>query len=627
MPARRPFSRLLPLVHDVTMAALAALLSVILRVGVDYAADPVQFLGAIAGLFAITALPVFLLTGSYRASWRFVSTREAVTLARAALIANVVFLPVLFFATRLEALPRSFIVINQLVLTALLVGPRLGVRLVREGRLAFDPLGKRPGKPVLVLGSDVEVDLFLRALEGLPETQLRAVGIIGSRYGQSLRGVPVLGPLDDLDDVLALLENRDDRPAQIIVADDQMEAARLKALVDQAAGLGLNVARVPRVTDLSSGAGSSLALRPIAIEDLLGRPLNQLNLTPVAELVRGRRILVTGAGGSIGSELVRQAARLDPAALSLIDANELALYQIDRELGENHKKLPRQALLIDVRHRARLFQAFEQAKPDLVFHAAALKHVPLVEANPIEGAETNILGTMNVADAANHCGALAMVLISTDKAVNPTNVMGATKRVAETYAQALDLAAAPGATRYVTVRFGNVLGSTGSVVPLFRSQLARGGPITVTHPDMKRFFMTIGEAVSLVLQASASAVSSQTGAGRIHVLDMGEQMRILDLAYEMIRLAGLEPGRDIAISFTGLRPGEKLEEELFHDGEPPQPTDIAGIMWAIPRAHDLDHVRAILSEIAESVARVDAQAVKGTMMKLVPEWRQETGPA
>ena len=627
MPARRPFSRLLPLAHDVTMAAIAALLSVILRVGLDYAADPVQFLGEIAGLFALTALPVFLLTGSYRASWRFVSTREAVTLARAALIANVVFLPVLFFATRLEALPRSFIVINQLVLTALLLGPRLGVRLIREGRLAFDPLGKRPGKPVLILGSDVEMDLFLRALEGLPEAQLRAVGIIGARYGQSLRGVPVLGPLDELDDILGLLESRDDRPAQIIVADDQMEAARLKALVDQAAGLGLSVARVPRVTDLSPGAGSSLSLRPIAIEDLLGRPLNQLNLAPVAELVRGRRILVTGAGGSIGSELVRQVARLSPSAITLIDANELALYQIDRELGENHKALPRQALLIDVRHRARLLQAFDQARPELVFHAAALKHVPLVEANPIEGAETNILGTMNVADAANQCSALAMVLISTDKAVNPTNIMGATKRVAECYAQALDLAAIPGATRYVTVRFGNVLGSTGSVVPLFRSQLARGGPITVTHPDMKRFFMTIGEAVALVLQASASAVSSQTGAGRIHVLDMGEQMRILDLAHEMIRLAGLEPGRDIAISFTGLRPGEKLEEELFHDGEPPQPTEIAGIMWAIPRAHDLDHVRAILSEIAQSVARVDAQAVKDAIMKLVPEWRQETGPA
>jgi O-antigen biosynthesis protein WbqV len=636
MPARRSLFRFLPLLHDVAIAAIAAVLAVVLRVGVDYASDMPRFLIETALLFAAICLPVFLVTGSYHASWRFVSTQEALALGRSAIIANLIFLAVLFFVTLLEMLPRSFAVINVMTLTALLVGPRLLFRLVQEGRIAFDPIRRAKGEPVLILGDGVQADLYLRGLESSRDLKIRAVGIVtlstASRIGR-LRGIPVLGPVEELEQICEMLDARDDPPRRLVLADDQLAPARIRELIDLATPLGLSLSRVPQMTDLQPGAANNAALRPLAIEDLLGRPTALLDLTPVQALVRGRRVLVTGAGGSIGSELVRQLARFGPSAITLIDSSELALYQIDGELAGDYTALARRSLLVDVRERARLFAAFETAQPELVFHAAALKHVPLVEANPIEGAATNILGTANVADAARTYGALAMVLISTDKAVNPSSFMGATKRVAETYVRALDLAAGPGDTRYVTVRFGNVLGSTGSVVPLFRRQLARGGPLTVTHPDMRRFFMTIGEAVSLVLQASAQALQiaapgDHGGAGgQIHVLDMGEQIPIVDLAREMIRLAGYAPDRDIQIVYTGLRPGEKLEEELFHDGEPPVPTQIPGILLAAPRAVELSQIERALKSVKLAVDGVNAPAVLDAVSTIVPEWtRPDVGP-
>jgi O-antigen biosynthesis protein WbqV len=627
---RRPIFRLLPLAHDVAMAGMAAILAVVLRVGVDYAADLPSFLIQIGGVFALVSLPVFLLTGSYHASWRFVSTLEALALARAAVIANLLFLPALFVVTRLELLPRSFVVINIFTTTALLVGPRLLVRLFREGRIAFDPIRAPRGRAALILGNGPQAELLLRGLEIGTDRPIRPVGIL-TRAGESqsgrLRGVPVLGTLDDLEEIVEMLAARDDRAQQLIIADDTLSPRDLKALVDRVAPLRLLLAQAPKVTELQPGPGGKAALRPVVIEDLLGRPTAALDLAPVEALVRGRRVLVTGAGGSIGSEMVRQLARFGPALITLIDAHELALYEIDGEMARDFPLIARQSLLIDVRMRTQLAKAIHEIKPELIFHAAALKHVPLVESNPIAGAATNILGTVNLADAARDVGALAMVLISTDKAVNPSSFMGATKRVAETYAQALDLAAAPGTTRFVTVRFGNVLGSTGSVVPLFSKQLARGGPITVTHPDMKRFFMTIGEAVSLVLQASADALAADRaqagdhiGGGRIHVLDMGEQMPIIELAREMIRLAGLVPDQDIQITFTGLRPGEKLEEELFHDAEPPVATRVPGVLLAAPRVADLNQTKAAIQRIEAAIQVADANAVLDAVSALVPEW-------
>jgi O-antigen biosynthesis protein WbqV len=384
-----------------------------------------------------------------------------------------------------------------------------------------------------------------------------------------------------------------------------------------------------------------VALRGIEIEDLLDRPQVPLDREGMARLVQGRRVLVTGAGGTIGGELARQVAALGPASLALLDHGEYVLYEIDLELRERHPEVPRRAILADVRDAARMTRLMAEIRPELVFHAAALKHVPMVENNPLEGLLTNALGTSIVADAARKAGVALMVLISTDKAVNPSSIMGASKRLAEMYCQALDRDAragknmrdarsAGGGMRLVTVRFGNVLGSTGSVVPLFRRQLERGGPLTVTHPDMSRYFMTVREAVGLVLQASVVGATDREDQppelreGGIFVLDMGAPVKIVDLARRMIRLAGLKPDEDVEIRFTGLRPGEKLFEELFHGQEPPQPTNFPGLLVAVPRTTDAAQMRAAIAEIAVMAEAGDRDGALARLGALVPEFAHAT---
>ena len=362
-----------------------------------------------------------------------------------------------------------------------------------------------------------------------------------------------------------------------------------------------------------------------------------LDRDAMARLVRGRRIFVTGAGGTIGSELARQLAALAPARLILADNSEFLLYSIHMELRERCPQLAIEPLLTDVRDRARLDSVMAGEQPQIVFHAAALKHVPMVEANPIEGVLTNAVGSRNVAEAARAVGAALVVMISTDKAVDPTSVMGATKRLAEGFCQALDLyegrRGLPG-TRFVTVRFGNVLGSTGSVVPLFARQIAAGGPVTVTHPEVSRFFMTVREAVELVLEASASSPASDDGdaRGKIFVLDMGEPVKIVDLARQMIRLSGLRPERDIAISYIGLRPGEKLHEALFHAAEAPVPTSNPALRLAAPRTADYAVIARSLDELEEQARAGHEARALDLLHRLVPEYRPDlsagrAGPA
>jgi FlaA1/EpsC-like NDP-sugar epimerase len=350
-------------------------------------------------------------------------------------------------------------------------------------------------------------------------------------------------------------------------------------------------------------------------------------------LIGDRRILVTGAGGTIGSELARQIAALGPARLILVDNSEFLLYAINGDLAERYPELALRPILGDVRDRARIESIIIGEDPQIVFHAAGLKHVPMVEANPIEGVLTNVVGTRNVAEAARAHGVGLVVMISTDKAVNPASVMGATKRLAESFCQALDLAEArrpvqAGGTRFVTVRFGNVLGSTGSVVPLFTRQLAAGGPLTVTHPDVTRFFMTVREAVELVLEASAAQPVPEEGAadatarGKIFVLDMGEPVKIVDLARQMIRLAGLRPDRDIEIRFIGLRPGEKLHEALFHAAEAPVPTKNPALRLAAPRTADYAVLARSIDELEEQVRAGHEPRALALLERLVPEYHR-----
>ncbi len=426
-------------------------------------------------------------------------------------------------------------------------------------------------------------------------------------------------------------------PALLVLASPDIAGPALEALLDAADRHGVPVRRAPQVTALAADthAAPRLDLRPVSIEELLDRPQVPLDREGMARLVQGRRVLVTGAGGTIGGELARQVAALGPATLTLLDHGEFVLYGIDLELSERHPNVARRAVLADIRDEARLRRLMEELRPELVFHAAALKHVPMVENDPLEGLLTNAHGTRIVADAARAAGCALMVFVSTDKAVNPTSVMGASKRLAEMYCQALDREArlSGQGLRCITVRFGNVLGSTGSVVPLFRRQLERGGPLTVTHPDMRRYFMTVREAVGLVLQAAVVGATDRSDAppelrdGGIFVLDMGEPVKIVDLARRMVRLAGLRPDEDVEIRFTGLRPGEKLFEELFHGREAPKRTAHEGLLVATPRTADAALVGRALDEMAQAARGGHAKLALAQLSRLVPEFARGEGEA
>jgi FlaA1/EpsC-like NDP-sugar epimerase len=518
--------------------------------------------------------------------------------------------------------------LHGLMLALLPGGARLLVRLSRAAAGPHAP----ESLPVLLAGAPEAADLVLRALDAAPAAlrpRLRPVGLLARNprhVGRQLRGVPVLGTLAGAEAVLAALAGPGE-PVMIVVADPDLSGELLGPLADVAARRGIPLRRAPHPAELTD-ARDPPALREVPIEELLDRPQRRADRARLARMVGGRRVLVTGAGGTIGGELARQVAALGPAELILLDHAEAALYEAELDLSERHPALPRRAVLADIRDAPRIRALLHRLRPELVFHAAALKHVPMVERDPCEGLLTNAEGTRIVADAAAEAGAQAMVLISTDKAVNPASVMGASKRLAELYAQALDRQARrAGGMRVITVRFGNVLGSTGSVVPLFRRQLARGGPLTVTHPEMRRYFMTVREAVGLVLEATVVGADPAgegppgLAEGGIFVLDMGRPVRILDLARRMIRLSGREPGRDVAIRFTGLRPGEKLAEELFHGAEPPRPTRFPGLLMATPRTAEPEAARSALDRVAAAARAGDAPAALAALSEAVPEYR------
>jgi FlaA1/EpsC-like NDP-sugar epimerase len=632
---------LLAFVHDVLMAALSVVVSLYLRLGGDIVDYKPRLTITYILSFTVIAASVFLLTGLYRGIWRYASLPDLFNIARAVTITVAVFLPVMFVITRLEALPRSTLLIDWFVLIALLGAPRLAYRLFKDRGLDHIlERAKHPSVPVLLISAKDGADTFIREMTRDPRAVYRVVGVLAdtpSRVGREIYRVPVLGTIDALEDVVERLDRRGRRPQKLIVTAQNFTGAQVRGLLERADALAIPLARLPRLTDFRRNLDDAeRAVEPIALEDLLGRPQAVLDRDGMAQLITGRRVLVTGAGGTIGAELARQIAAFAPGRLVLLDNGEFALYAIDAELRERFPELAPLPLLRDVRERAQVEEVVVAERPEIVFHAAALKHLPMVEANPIEGVLTNIIGSRNVAEAARAFGASLVVMISTDKAVNPTSVLGASKRLAESFCQAIDLYEARRrapyrqGTRYVTVRFGNVLGSPGSVVPLFARQLAAGGPLTVTHPDVSRFFMTVREAVELVLQASALSPASETteARGKIFVLDMGEPVKIADLAHQMIRLAGLRADRDIKIAFIGLRPGEKLHEELFHSAEPLMPTANPAIRLAAPRAADYAMLVRSIDELEEYARLRREDRVLGLLERLVPEYRRSTpGPS
>ncbi|MBN42193.1 MAG: nucleotide sugar dehydratase [Alphaproteobacteria bacterium] len=624
MRTKLPLSRAnIAYAHDIFMAAVSLPLSLWLRMGLSIESVPLDFIVQSTALFAIIATTVFLPMGLYKGIWRYASMNDLIQITKAVTLAVLAFALILFVISRAEYLPRSLPIINWFVLMALLGGPRFIYRLFKDRHLELvADNNEKPGIPVLLMGAGDEAETFIRAIRRQPGAAYRIIGVLdakGGRVGRHIHDVPVLGTPDQLEMIMRRLGA--DRPQRMIVTKSDFNPTLMKKLLNLAEAHGMTMARLPGLTAFQTGVGDEIEVTPVAVEDLLGRPQAVLDRPAMRSLVAGRRVLITGAGGTIGGELSRQIAALGPAEIGLVDSAEFNLYSIDLEVAELAPDIARQPHLADIRSTQAMSAVFTALKPELVFHAAALKHVPIVEDHVAEGVQTNITGSRNVADLCREHDTQIMVLISTDKAVNPTNVMGATKRIAESYCQTLDRTRSKDECRYLTVRFGNVLGSTGSVVPLFERQLAAGGPLTVTHKDITRYFMTTREAVELVLQASTLATSARTVAGGIMVLDMGEPVRILDLAEQMIRLGGKRPYEDIDISIVGLRPGEKLYEELFHNAENLTPTDNAAIQLAAPRVANHEMLIRAIDEICTAARENKNETCRILLSKMVPEYR------
>jgi O-antigen biosynthesis protein WbqV len=612
------------------MAVAAFLLALWLRMGDDIGLLPISAVIVALLLFTTTCATVFWISGLYRSIWAFASLRDLMEILRAVTVAVVIFVILAFLTTRLEGVPRTVPFMAWFILLAGLGGSRILFRLLRERRLSV--LWERSGGGrvnVLLVGAGDEADLFMRAVGANPQAPFHVVGIVGEndkRVGRSIQGVEILGTIDQLPKLVEVLRQRGKAPSRLILtrAITRFNGALVAQLLEQSAALGLSLSRLPALTELRNDVNAALTVRdqPVLLEDLLGRPEIKLNRQEIRALVKGKRILVTGAGGTIGSELVRQIAALEPQLLILLEFSEFNLYRIEMEIREIFPYQNARAIVADVRDATRLEQIFRDEKPELVFHAAALKHVPIAEENAREAILTNVHGTRLVADCSAKSGVAAMVLISTDKAVHPSSVMGASKRLSEMYCQALDIASL--STRFITVRFGNVLGSTGSVVPRFQEQLAKGGPLTVTHPDITRYFMTVREAVELVLQASTLGVQPGDQRGKVLVLDMGQPVKIADLARQMIRLAGLKPDEDIQIAYTGLRPGEKLHEELFSNAEELIPSAADGVQLAKSYTVDLAQLRQSLTDFAALLQKgADEKTAILHLAQLVPEFRRE----
>jgi FlaA1/EpsC-like NDP-sugar epimerase len=604
MPARLPWQIWVTVLHDMTATAASWLAAYQLRFNFEV---PPYYAGLMfADLAWIVPLQAVLSwrSGMYRGLWRYASLTDLRRILVAAGLGALGIAMILVLFQRTEV-PRSVAVLYPILLGAFMSGSRIAYRAWKEGRLAR--LTANGSKRVIILGAGAAAASLLKSLGRSPEWTF--VGLLDDspeRQGRDIDGVKVLGPLEALPDIVA----RDGLDQAIIAMPGASHSARRRAMA-LCGRAEIPAMTLPSYDELVSGRVSYSQVRPVELDDLLGRDPVALDTAGLREWLQGRTVMVTGAGGSIGIELCRQIARFSPAHLVLFEANELALYSAEQEFRQNMRDLPVACLIGDVKDPLRLAQAMQEFRPSALFHAAAYKHVPLMEeANAWEAVRNNALGTWRVAQAAIAGGVEKLVLVSTDKAVNPTSIMGASKRLAELLCQGLGAER----TRIVMVRFGNVLGSTGSVIPKFREQIERGGPVTVTHPEMTRYFMSIPEAAQLVLQAGLMGQG-----GEIFVLDMGEPVRIVDLARDMIRLSGFSED-DIKIAFTGLRRGEKLFEELLADNEHTLATRHAKVRamraLAAPDPSWMPETVAWL----ETQTPLDDETVRRKLARLVPEY-------
>ncbi len=557
---------------------------------------------------------VYYYLGLYRRLWLYASIQElkliVATVSTSSVLVSLLMVS-LFTMGAFKGFPRSVLVIDWLLSIMTVGGLRFTFRLLAENQiLASIPHLRSPAKHVLIVGAGDAGALVVRELQRNPQLNFTPIGFLDdnpSKQRQQIYSVPVLGTISDLSRVL---ENRKVNEVIIAIPSAPGRVVRLVANVCRAKGMSFRT--MPGIYELLGGKVSISRLREVNISDLLRRKATQTEDEKVGSILGGRAVLVTGAGGSIGSELCRQIARWGPSELILVGHGENSIFETILELKESFPALLVRPLICDIRDYNRLDTLFTRYQPKVVFHAAAHKHVPLMEINVEEAVTNNILGTRNIVDVCIHHDVERMVMISTDKAVQPINVMGATKRIAEQIV--IDAAIRTGKS-FTVVRFGNVLGSRGSVVPLFQRQIARGGPVTVTHPDMKRYFMTIPEAVYLVLQAASLGDGSET-----FMLNMGEQVRILDLAEDLIRLSGLEPGKDIEVVFTGIRPGEKLSEDLWNDGDSFEST-VHPDIYRVVRQDELsgEQLRNSLEELVKLAREGDAPAIICLLDELIPD--------
>jgi FlaA1/EpsC-like NDP-sugar epimerase len=592
------------------MAALAWWLAKTLRYAMR--PDEVQHFGLLE--FPIVLLVqglMFTWTGLYRGVWRFASLPDLWNILRAAFGGAVAIGPLLFLYDRLEGVPRSVLPLYLVLLVTLLGLPRLAYRFWKDSRL--DLFRSKHGKRVLIIGADRAGEALARDLRR--EGDYDVIGFVDDRAalrGARINGRPVLGNFAQMPDIV-----RETAADMLLIALPTASVVEMREVVELCDGTGLPYRTIPRLDDVIAGRAEFNEIKEVAIEDLLGRDAVELDWTLIRETLSGRSALVTGGGGSIGSELCRQVCRLGAQTLIVVEHGEYNLYRITQELRATYPELMLEGVLADAGDVAAMRRVFAEWRPQVVFHAAAYKHVPMLQNQLRSAFRNNVLVTRTMAELADAHGVECFVLISTDKAVNPTNVMGACKRMAEIYCQNLDMRSD---TRYLTVRFGNVLDSAGSVVPLFREQIREGGPVTITHPEISRYFMTIPEACQLILQAASLGKG-----GEIFALDMGEPVKIRDLAEQMIRLAGKKPGTEVPIVYTGLRPGEKLFEELFHPLENYRATAHAKIFLAQPREVAWELLQALLDKAAEACAAFDEEELRRCVSSLLPSFRWSDG--
>ncbi len=624
--------RAMVIVHDLFMTAAAVMAAFYFRF------EEIGLTGRLAGI--LTILPFFVVYAGgvywffqlYRAKWRFASLPDLKNILRAASVLALTLLVLDYVLVSGNVYGGYFfgkitILLYWFLQIFFLGGTRIAYRAFRQARTQQHATISG-ATPTLILGRAADTEVLLRAIESGAVQKITPVGILSpstADLGQSLRGVPVLGPLDSLEDNVAALAARGTQVTRLVLTSEVLKPEfHPEEILMKARRLGLATSQLP---SLDSQEAPRLA--PIDVEHLLLRPSVSIDYDRLEGFIAGQSVVVTGGGGSIGSEICDRVITFGARRLLVIENSEPALHAVLEKLRVKAPAAEILGRIADVRDRDRIFRLFAEFKADIVFHAAALKHVPILEQDWGEGVKTNVFGSIHVADAAAASGVAAMVMISTDKAIEPVSMLGATKRFAEMYCQALDAefvrkaGAAKPSMRLIAVRFGNVLASNGSVVPKFKAQIEAGGPITVTHQDMVRYFMTIREACDLVVMSASHAVEAERADASVYVLNMGQPVKIVDLAERMIRLSGLEPGRDIDIVFTGIRPGERLNEILFAREEPSSEIGIPGIVAARPVYPALDVMRDWIVNLEQGLVREERGAIYAVMRDAVPDFRGE----